>query len=88
MDKIVRPIACKPVLSRAKTTTLSLTCCHKGFEDPVLDALWETQVKLLPLLKSLPVDVWNEGECTVSVPITHISIPQLFGLKSLSKDSR
>ena len=71
VDEIVRLIACELVVSEAKATAVSLACCHKAFEDPILDALWETQDELLPLLKSLPGDVWNEGECTVSVPITY-----------------
>jgi len=66
VDEIVRLIAYELVGSRAKATAVALACCRKTFEDPVLDALWETQEKLLPLLKSLPGDVWNESGCTVS----------------------
>jgi len=79
MDEIVRLIACELVVSRAEATTVALACCHKGFEDPVLDALWETQEHLLPLLKSLPEDVWNEGGCTVSAP----TLPTLSSLNYL-----
>jgi hypothetical protein len=37
--------------------------------------LWKTQERLLPLLKSLPGDVWNEGECTVSAPTKYVFSP-------------
>ena len=67
VDEILRLLACELVKSEAKATAVSLACCCKGFEDPMLDALWATQGSLLPLLKSFPGDVWNEDECTVSV---------------------
>jgi len=75
VDELVRLIACELVVSRAEATTVALACCHKGFEDPVLDALWETQCDLFRLLRSLPADVWNEGVCTVSVAITYTFPP-------------
>jgi len=65
VDEIVRLIACE-VVSKSEIAAVALACCRKSFEDPVLDALWETQEKLLPLFKSLPGDVWSEGGCTVS----------------------
>jgi len=72
VDEIVRLIACELVASKAKATTVALACCHRGFENPVLDALWEIQEHLLLLLKSLPADVWNEGgQWTVSAPTTY-----------------
>ena len=58
------------VASRGHATSVALACCCKSLEDPVLDVLWKTQQELLPLLKSLPGDVWNESECTVSPPTT------------------
>ena len=70
VDEIVRLIADELVGSTTEAAAVALACCRKSFEDPVLDVLWETQDKLLPLLKSLPGDVWNEGGCTVSVPTT------------------
>ena len=73
LDEIVRLIACELVDSRDTATTVALACCCKTFEDPVLDTLWETQEKLLPLLKSLPGDIWNEGRCTVSASTTRVS---------------
>ena len=69
VDEIIRLIVHQLVRSRAKATAVALACCCKNFEDPVLDVLWETQDGLLPLLKSLPVDVWD-NECTVSGPMT------------------
>ena len=72
VDEIVRLVAGELVESKTEAAAVSLACCRKNFEDPVLDVLWETQDKLFPLLKSLPVDAWNEGECTVSTPTTHV----------------
>ena len=66
VDEILRLIARELVTSKGKGSAVALACCYKGFEDPVLDALWAEQDQLLPLLKSFPGDVWNEGGCTVS----------------------
>ena len=71
VDEIVRLIAGELVASEAKVTAVTFACCRKGYEDPVLDALWKTQRELLPLLKSLPGGVWNDVGCTVSAPTTH-----------------
>ena len=76
VDEIIRLITCELVTSKAGATAVALACCRKNFEDPVLDVLWKTQEKLLPLFKSLPEDVWNEGRCTVSVSVTCI-VPSL-----------
>ena len=70
VDEIVRPIAHELVTSGGKASAVSLAWCCKSFEDPVLDVLWAEQEGLLPLLKSLPGGVWNDDECTVSVPKT------------------
>ena len=59
VDEILRLLAHSLVASGAKATTVGLACCCKSFEDPALDALWGTQDLLLPLLKSLPRDVWK-----------------------------
>jgi len=59
VDEVLRLLACELVASGAKATAVSLARCCKGFADPVLDALWETQERLLPLLKSFPTDVWR-----------------------------
>ena len=70
VDEIVRLIVHKLVASSGRRSAVSLACCSKSFEDPVLDALWATQDELLPLLKSLPSDVWKEGGYSVSAPTT------------------
>ena len=73
VDEIVRLIADELVASRRKAAAVSLACCCKCFEDPVLDMLWVEQHDLLPLLKSFPGGVWNDGGCTVSALTTNIS---------------
>ena len=60
VDEILRLLARELVASGAKATAVSLICCCKGLEDPVLDVLWETQDQLTPLLKCLPQEVWKE----------------------------
>ena len=70
VDEIVRLIAGEFVESKTNATAVALGCCRKVFEGPVLDVLWGTQDELLPLFKSLPGDVWNEGGYAVSAPTT------------------
>ena len=66
VDEILRLLA-RELVESEKATVLSLACCCKSFEDPMLEALWETQDELLPLLKSFPEDVWKvEGRHFVS----------------------
>ena len=72
VDEIVRLIARELVASGGNATAVALACCCKDFEDPVLDALWVEQDRLLPLLKSFPGDVWNEDGCTVSTSMTRV----------------
>ena len=60
VDEILRLVACELVTSEAKSTAAALARCCKGFEEPVLDTLWETQERLAPLLKCIPQDVWGE----------------------------
>ena len=59
VNEIVRLLACELVVLEAKATAVSLACCCKTFEEPVLDALWETQDRLTPLLECFPRDVWK-----------------------------
>jgi len=73
VDEIVRAIAHELVTSSGEGSAVSLACCCKSFEDPVLDTLWAKQQMLLPLLKSLPGDVWKEGGYSVSAPTTCLS---------------
>jgi hypothetical protein len=68
VDEILRLIAA----STWRETTVALACCCKSFEDPALDALWERQDKLRPLLRSLPGDVWDGDRYVVSAPTTRI----------------
>jgi hypothetical protein len=75
VDEILRLLAHQLVGSEAKATAVALACCHKSFEDPILDALWGTQDRLFPLLKSLPGDVWNGDKYAVSPPRAHDFIP-------------
>jgi len=87
VDEIVRLIACQLVTSKVKATAVALACCCRSFEDPVLDTLWETQEGLLPSLKTLPGDVWNEDVCIVSAPTTRVSPLLTFGLKVFQQTS-
>ena len=59
VDEILWQLAQELVVLEVKATVVSLACCCKGFEDPVLGALWESQDQLFPLLKTLPPDVWK-----------------------------
>jgi len=61
VDEILRLLACELVTSKAMATAVALACCCKSLEDPALDAIWETQRRLIPLLKCFPQDVW-EGD--------------------------
>ena len=76
VDEIIRLVASELVASRAEATAVALACCRKSFEDPVLDTLWETQESLLPLLRTLPRDVWVTGE--------EVSVPTIFVLSLLN----
>ena len=66
LDEIIRFLASDLVESEAKRTVVALACCCKTFEEPVLDVLWETQDKLIPLLKCLPEDTWENSRKFVS----------------------
>jgi hypothetical protein len=72
VDEILRLVVCELVGSEANATAVALACSCKSFADPALDVVWETQGRLLMLLKSLPGDVWNGDGCTVSTPIAHV----------------
>jgi hypothetical protein len=72
VDEILRLLACELVESGAMATTVAIACCCKSFEETALDVLWETQKKLLPLLKSLLGDIWSGDGCTVSAPTPRV----------------
>jgi len=59
-------------MSGGKATAISLTCCCRSFEDPVLDSSWTTQDRLLTLFKSFPGDVRKESGCSMSAQTTCI----------------
>ena len=83
VDEILRLFACELVVSEAKAATVALACCCKSFEEPVLDALWETQYQLTPLLKCFPRDTWKEEGGTFVSLLTafiHLHCTQPFGL--------
>ena len=67
VDEIVRLIAWELVSSEGRATAIALACCCQSFEDPALDALWETQYQLTPLLKTFPEDKY-----TVSAQVSHV----------------
>ena len=62
VDEIFSLFARELVASGAKATAVALARCCRSFEESVLDALWETQEQLTPLLKCIPGDVWEEGD--------------------------
>ena len=66
VDEIARLIAGELVATKGQATAVALACCCKILEDPALDALWATQHRLTPLLKTLPEDVWSTGSTAVS----------------------
>ena len=73
VDEILRILTYELVASEAKATAVALACCCRGFEEPVLDGLWETQYRLTPLLKCFPRDIWKEEDGHfVSPPTTFI----------------
>ena len=75
VDEIPRILAHELVTSGAKGTAVALARCCRSLEDPVLHALWETQYRFLPLLKSLPGDVWKVEACRfVSLRTTIVSL--------------
>lgn len=82
VDEIVRVVAHELVVAKRNATAVALACCCKRFEDPVLDALWETQSLFIPLLKTLPGGIWSPGGFKVSMttkPIVFLA--QLFDFK-------
>ena len=69
VDEILRSIASELVQSGLRRTAVALACCCRAFEDPVLDALWETKYHLMHLLRTLPQDIWSPVEPKVRVAI-------------------
>ena len=77
VDEILRLLACELVASKEKAVAVALACCCKGFEEPVLDALWETQDRLTPLLKCFPPDIWKEEDGRFVSSLTAFPFPVL-----------
>lgn len=77
VDEILRHFACELVASGAKATAVALACCCRSFEDPVLDALWEAQNELAPLLTCFPRDVWEEEDGSFVSPLAVLAFPML-----------
>ena len=70
VDEIIRLIANEIVASESKSTAVALACCCKSFEEPVLDALWDTQDRLTPLLKCFPQHIWEGAGGYFVSPLT------------------
>ena len=66
VDEIVRLVVGELVASGGKKSAVSLASSCKNLKDPVLDALWETQDQLPPLLRSFPESVWENIDDFVS----------------------
>jgi len=58
IDEILRVVAAW-VVDIHPSTAVPLACCAKSFEEPVLQALWETQKELPTVIKTLPPDCWE-----------------------------
>ena len=93
VGEILELVARELVASGAKRTAVSLACCCRNFEDPVLDQLWETQDRIIPLLKCLPqevweVCVWREYRTFVSQLITLLFFALINPSQSRSEESQ
>ena len=44
----------------SRRSLYALVLVSKGFHEPALDILWEWDGSVLPLVKTLPVEVWEE----------------------------
>lgn len=60
LDELVRNIAyCADNTNQGSASLLALACCCKLLEGPVMDILWQRQVDLSTILKTLPADSWS-----------------------------
>ena len=75
VDEIVRLVADELVASEGKKSAVSLACSCKTFKDPVLDALWETQEQLPPLLRSFPESIWENTDNFVGAVVAFCPFP-------------
>ena len=81
MEDILNLLARKLIESGLKATAVSLACCCRSFEESVLHVLWETQDRLIPLLKCLPQDVWEGGNGSFVSQV--LMIPSISALNRL-----
>ena len=75
VDGILRLFTGELVASKAKATAVALACCCKSFEEPALDALWEIQSQLAPLLRCFPREVWEEENGSIVSSLTAVNFP-------------
>lgn len=60
LEELVRNISsCAESTRQGSVSLLALACCCKLLEGPVMDILWQRQVDLSIILKTLPVDSWT-----------------------------
>jgi hypothetical protein len=83
-DKTVRPITYELATFKRETVAVALACCCNGFEDQVLDATWETQRRLEPLLGTFPRDV-SEKDYVVSTRKAHIIYSLIYSIRNVFK---
>ncbi|KAF9786362.1 hypothetical protein BJ322DRAFT_1059266 [Thelephora terrestris] len=62
VEEVVRLITCELIDATEYETAAALARCKKSFENPVLDVLWESQCRLVPLLETFPGDIWSPGD--------------------------
>jgi hypothetical protein len=63
LEELVRNISnsAEPT-GQGSSSLLAFACCCKLLEGPVMDVLWQRQVDLSTILKSLPADSWTITE--------------------------
>lgn len=60
LDELVRNISyCADRTKKGSASLLAFACCCKSLEGPVMDILWQRQVDLYIVLKTLPPDSWT-----------------------------
>ncbi|KAF9786388.1 hypothetical protein BJ322DRAFT_1059312 [Thelephora terrestris] len=64
VEEIVRLITRELIDATEYEAAAALARCQKSFENPVLDVLWESQCRLIPLLKTFPGNIWSPGDET------------------------
>jgi hypothetical protein len=69
LDELVRNIShCADSTNKGSASLLALACCCKSLEGPVMDVLWNRQIDLHVILRTLPADSWTViGDNTTGV---------------------